>query len=50
LKTFDFPHSAAAHLNRSHGTLVRHGTQVGKHCLTLTLIISILNYDRFNNC
>src|SRR6218665_1938169 len=30
-KTFEFRHSAAAHFYRSRGTLMCHGTQVGKH-------------------
>src|SRR6218665_3815420 len=32
LKTFDFRHSAGAHLCPSRGTLVGRGTQVGKLC------------------
>ena len=37
LKTFDFRHSA--HLCHSRGTLVCHGTQVGKHCQVETSVL-----------
>ena len=39
LKTFDFRHSAAAQCYHSHGTLVCRGTQVGKHCPTVWLLL-----------
>ena len=47
MKTFDFQHSAAAHLCRSRGTLVCRGTQVGKHWserYSNSLLSSYANY------